>query len=236
MIEYVKKLIKNSDKIVFFGGAGTSTESDIPDFRSESGLFLAQNYYGHSPEKILSLSFFKSNPEIFYKYLKENLLYPDAKPHEGHKYLTNLEIQGKLIGIITQNIDGLHQKSGSKKVIEIHGNLNDYTCTMCGKYHNIVYVLNNGYFCSDCNGLIKPNVILYEEPLDNEIFRRSKELVREADLLIIGGTSLNVYPAAGLVRHFKKENIVIINKDKTKYDSLAKYIVREPFGQFLSKL
>ena len=229
------ELIKNSDNIVFFGGAGTSTESNIPDFRSENGLYN-ETFANYRPEDILSNSFFNSNTHDFFDYMKTHVIYPDAKPNKAHHALAKLEEMGKLKAVITQNIDGLHQSSGSKNVIELHGSLKRNYCLEGGKKYSMEYILSyEGMIprCSSCDGVVRPDVVLYGESLDKDNIQRADRYVSEADLLIIGGTSLKVYPAAGYVRKFKGHSLVIINKSETRYDDRASLIIREPIGEVL---
>ncbi|BEP29547.1 NAD-dependent protein deacylase [Helicovermis profundi] len=237
-ISKFKEIIDKSQYIVFFGGAGTSTESNIPDFRSSCGLYSKKSKYGVSPEEILSIDFFNNKTERFYEYLRENLIYPDALPNSTHFALKNLEEKGKLKAIITQNIDGLHQMAGSKNVIEIHGSLYNSYCQSCGEKFNLEYVLKyEGVpLCTKCRGKIRPDVVMYGEPLSNELFDNAVNHVVNADLLIVGGSSLLVYPAAGLIRKFKGENIVIINKTPTKYDSKATIVFDDNIGKVLGEV
>lgn len=229
----LKDWIDGSDNIVFFGGAGVSTESGIPDFRSEGGIFQAINEYGVRPEVILSHSFFMSNPEVFFKYYKKTLLFPDAKPNDCHKALAKLEEMGKLKAVITQNIDDLHQRAGSKNVLELHGTLYRNYCMKCGKEFDLDYVMAEDGItrCDQCGGIVRPDVVLYEEGLNERTLRRSVEYISEADLLIVGGTSLNVYPAAGLLHYYKGNKLVLINKSATSYDNKAALVISENIGE-----
>lgn len=229
----LKDWIDGSDNIVFFGGAGVSTESGIPDFRSEGGIFQAINEYGVRPEVILSHSFFMSNPEAFFKYYKKTLLFPDAKPNDCHKALAKLEEMGKLKAVITQNIDDLHQRAGSKNVLELHGTLYRNYCMKCGKEFDLDYVMAEGGItrCDKCGGIVRPDVVLYEEGLNERTLRRSVEYISEADLLIVGGTSLNVYPAAGLLHYYNGNKLVLINKSATSYDNKAALVISENIGE-----
>ena len=233
-IEEIKRLIDESDNIVFLGGAGISTESGVPDFRSPEGLY--NQPYKFSPEKILSHNFFLNQPKIFYEYYKEKIINIDPKPNPGHMFLTELEQLGKLKAIITQNIDGLHLLSGSRNVLELHGNVNHNHCIKCNQYYGLEYIKNsdNPVRCKRCNGLVKPDVILYQEPLDPGLLERAVSLVSECDLLIIGGTSLNVYPAAGLIRYAKKK--LLINLSKTSKDIYCDYVYYGKFGETCKKL
>lgn len=230
-------LINNSSKIVFFGGAGTSTESDIPDFRSPNGLY-SSDFANYSPEDILSNNFFNSNTYEFFDYIKRYVLYPDALPNNAHFSLSKLEKMGKLKGIITQNIDGLHQSAGSSNVIELHGSLHRNYCIECGTRYSMDYVLSYDAIiprCKSCDGIVRPDVVLYGESLDKNNILAADKLVADADLLIVGGTSLRVYPAAGYVKKFKGNKLVLINKTETRYDDRANLIIREPIGQVLSQ-
>lgn len=243
MYDELNKLIQNSNNIVFFGGAGVSTESNIPDFRSESGLYKAQQYYGHSPETILSHDFFYSETETFYRYYKENLIYKDALPNSAHIGLSKLEEMGKLKAVITQNIDGLHQKAGSKRVYELHGSVLKNTCTSCKSHFDLDYIMDVAHFgkrghtitdipiCDKCGSIIKPDVVLYGESLDETVITGAVNAIEKADLLIVGGTSLAVYPAAGLINYFNGNNIVLINKDKTPFDNRAALVIHAPIGE-----
>ena len=234
----LKKIIDKSESIVFFGGAGVSTESNIPDFRSESGLYNAKQKYGYSPETMLSHSFYMRNPELFYKYYKENLIHLDAEPNDAHKALARLEQEGKLKAVITQNIDGLHQKAGSKVVYELHGSVERNRCESCGKHYYVGYVMNDVNcenmvpYC-ECGGRIKPEVVLYEEPLDSEVIEGAISAIESCDTLIIGGTSLAVYPAAGFIHCFRGDNLVLINKTPTSVDSRAQLVINDSIGKVL---
>ena len=238
MDERLKKVIDESDNIVFFGGAGVSTESNIPDFRSESGLYHAQQRYGHSPETMLSHSFYKNHTKLFFQYYKENLLYPDALPNQAHLALAKLEEMGKLKAVVTQNIDGLHQKAGSKKVYELHGSVLRNYCEKCGKFHDVAYILDESHckvgvpYCQ-CGGIVKPDVVLYEEMLDEDCISGAVDAISRADTLIIGGTSLVVYPAAGLINYFKGKNLVLINKSKTPYDDRVNLVIYDAIGKVM---
>lgn len=201
-LEQLKKWVEESDNIVFFGGAGVSTESGIPDFRSVDGLYNQK--YNYPPETIISHSFYKRNPEEFYRFYKDRMLFTEAKPNDAHLVLAELEKQGKLRAVITQNIDGLHQAAGSKEVLELHGSVHRNYCTHCGKFYSLDEILAmDGVPYCECGGMIKPDVVLYEEGLDQGILQKSVNYIRQADLMIIGGTSLVVYPAAGLVDYYK---------------------------------
>ena len=232
------ELIANSRKTVFFGGAGVSTESGVKDYRSEDGLYNTVKEYGVSPETILSHSFFFKNPKVFYDFYYKYFLETDVEPNDAHKALAYLEKVGKLSSVITQNIDGLHQKAGSKNVLELHGTTKRHYCSECFSpfpVENIRALKGEIPRCEKCGGLIKPDVVLYEESLKDEVVEKAVNEIITADLLIIGGTSLAVYPAAMYVRYFKGENIVLINKGETQYDSSADLIFRENIGQVLSE-
>ena len=233
----LKKRIDESDNIVFFGGAGVSTESGIPDFRSENGIFQAINEYGVRPEVILSHTFFMQNPEVFFKYYKKTLLYPDAKPNDCHKALAKLEEMGKLKAVITQNIDDLHQRAGSKNVLELHGTLYKNYCMKCGKTFDLDYVTADEGItrCDACGGIVRPDVVLYEEGLDQETIARSVDFISKADLLIVGGTSLNVYAAAGLLNYYRGNKLVLVNKSATSYDNKAALVIAENIGEVFRK-
>ena len=235
----LKEIIDNSNNIVFFGGAGVSTESNIPDFRSESGLYNAQQKYGRSPEEMLSHTFFVRHMETFYDYYENNLIYTEAEPNRAHKALAALEASGKLKAVITQNIDGLHQKAGSKNVFELHGSVLRNYCTKCGQFHDLDYIMDESHCekgipkCSKCGGVVKPDVVLYEEALDDACMMGAIRAIQEADTLIIGGTSLVVYPAAGLIRYFSGNNLVLINKQVTPYDSQADLVIHDSIGKVM---
>ncbi|OUQ56003.1 NAD-dependent protein deacylase [Tyzzerella sp. An114] len=237
-VDELKKIIDDSDNIVFFGGAGVSTESGIPDFRSEKGIYSAVSEYGYNPETILSHSFFMRNKEIFFKYYKKNLLYPDAKPNNAHYGLAKLENMGKLKAVITQNIDDLHQKAGSKNVLELHGTLYRNYCMKCGKTFDLDYVTKDDgiTLCDSCGGVVRPDVVLYEEGLDQGVLMSAVKYISNADVLIVGGTSLAVYPAAGLINYFKGRKLVLINKSVTPYDSKADLIVNENIGEVFAQI
>ncbi len=238
MDERLKKVIDESKNIVFFGGAGVSTESNIPDFRSESGLYHAQQKYGHSPETMLSHTFYVNHTEMFFKYYKENLIYPDAQPNDAHKALAKLEETGKLKAVITQNIDGLHQKAGSRKVFELHGSVLRNYCEKCGKFYDVDYIMDeehceNGVPRCSCGGRVKPDVVLYEEMLDDSCIQGAVDAIEKADTMIIGGTSLVVYPAAGLINYFRGDHLVLINKSQTPYDGKADLVIYDSIGKVM---
>lgn len=224
----LKEIIDNSRYAVFFGGAGVSTASNIPDFRGANGIYNTENEWGLSPERIISHSFFVRRTKDFFDYYKKYMVYPDARPNEVHKALAKLEREGKIKAVLTQNIDGLHQKAGSKNVLELHGSVFRNYCTRCGRFFGLDYVLScEGVPVCDCGGVIKPDVVLYEEPLDGEIWSKAFEEIEKADTLIVGGSSLTVYPAAGLVDSFSGKNLCIINASATPYDRRATYLSHE---------
>jgi NAD-dependent deacetylase len=236
--EILKKWIEESDNIVFFGGAGVSTESGIPDFRGEKGIFKAVNDYGVRPEVILSHSFFNVNKDVFFDYYKKNLVCLDAKPNKAHIALAKLEEEGKVKAVITQNIDNLHQKAGSKNVLELHGTLYKNYCIKCGQQYDMDYVMNGPMVtkCEKCGGVVRPDVVLYEESLDTDVLEKAVYYIQNADVLIVGGTSLAVYPAAGLINYYRGNKLVLINKTATDYDSRADLIIRENIGEVLGKI
>lgn len=233
-IETLKTWITESDNIVFFGGAGVSTESGIPDFRSTDGLYHQK--FEYPPETILSHTFFYQNPEYFFRFYREKMLPLDYQPNEAHKKLAALEQAGKLRAIVTQNIDGLHQKAGSKNVLELHGSVHRNFCMHCNKFFDAEYMKNSTGIpkCDACGGTIKPDVVLYEEGLDNDVIEQSLYYISHADMLIIGGTSLVVYPAAGLVRYYRGHKLVLINKSSTDMDSAADLVLHDPIGEVFS--
>lgn len=238
-IRQLQQILKEARRIVFFGGAGVSTESNIPDFRSETGLYKAQSEYGYSPESMLSHTFFEQHTEIFFDYYKKNLVYEEARPNRAHLALAQLEEQGKLIGIVTQNVDGLHQAAGSKKVFELHGSAARNYCIQCGKAFDLPYILADGHCergvpkCDACGGTVKPDVVLYEEPLDAAVIEGAVDVISKADTLIIGGTSLAVYPAASFVQYFRGSHIVLINKSKTANPIDVDLEINDPIGEVL---
>jgi NAD-dependent deacetylase len=235
-IRQLQDIVDTHSHIVFFGGAGVSTESGIPDFRSQDGLYRMK--YRYPPEMIISHSFFMANPEEFYRFYKEKMVAPAAMPNEAHKKLAEMERAGKLDAVITQNIDGLHQKAGSRTVYELHGSVLRNYCTRCGAFFDAEYVLHAEGVpkCDKCRGMIKPDVVLYEEGLDTETVNRAVDAIRQADCLIIGGTSLVVYPAAGLIDAFHGDSLVLINKSATSRDSQADLIISAPIGEVFSKI
>ncbi len=232
-LETLKSWVENSNNVVFFGGAGVSTESNVPDFRSADGLYNLK--YDYPPETIISHSFYMRNPKEFYRFYKDRMLYPDAKPNPAHLALAKLEEEGRLKAVITQNIDGLHQAAGSKKVLELHGSVHRNYCTSCGKFYDMNAVLEQDGvpYCS-CGGRIKPDVVLYEESLDSDVIEESLRYISNADVLIIGGTSLTVYPAAGFIHYYNGKKLVLINKSATPMDRQANLVINQPIGQVMS--
>lgn len=235
-IEILQQYIDESDNIVFFGGAGVSTESGIPDFRSKDGLYNQK--YAYPPEEILSSHFFYSQPEEFFRFYKDKMLVLDAKPNRAHLYLAKLEKEGKLQAIVTQNIDGLHQKAGNKNVIELHGSIYRNRCINCSKFYPPEYIkeCDKIPYCEHCHNIVKPEVVLYEEPLDEMVMTKAMITIMEAELLIIAGTSLSVYPANGFINYFQGKHMVLINKDKTPYDNKADLVIHDKIGEVFSKL
>jgi len=231
----LQNIIAASDNIVFFGGAGVSTESGIPDFRSADGLYSKK--YKYPPEIMLSHSFFKRNTEEFYNFYRNKMLFLDALPNMAHKKLAELERIGKLKAIITQNIDGLHQQAGSKNILELHGSVHRNYCMRCGKLYNVDAIVNcKGVPKCDCGGTIKPDVVLYEEGLNSKILDKSANYIENADVLIIGGTSLIVYPAAGLINYYKGNKLVLINKATTSMDRRANFVINDNIGKVFGEL
>ncbi len=231
--EQLKQWIDESENIVFFGGAGVSTESNIPDFRSVDGLYNQE--YDYPPETILSHSFYLRNTDEFYRFYRNKMLFPDAAPNNAHKALAHLEQMGKLKAVITQNIDGLHQKAGSKEVYELHGSVLRNYCSHCHAFYSLDDILAaTGVPHCHCGGIIKPDVVLYEEGLDSYVLERAISYIRNADMLIIGGTSLAVYPAAGLIDYYEGNKLVLINRDKTTRDSQANLIIHDAIGKVLA--
>lgn len=231
-----KQWIEESGNMVFFGGAGVSTESNIPDFRSEGGLYNQKHEYPYPPETMLSASFFYAHPADFFRYHFEKLVFPEAQPNAAHYALARLEKQGKLKAVITQNVDGLHQLAGSKRVLELHGSAQRNFCLNCGAKYDLAFMLGQAPgvpHCLDCGGIVRPDVVLYEEALPQAVLLAAEKAVCNADMLIVGGTSLSVYPAAGLVDIFQGRRLVLINRDATGYDRRADLIFRQPIGEVL---
>lgn len=236
MIEYLKEAVQKSDNIVFLGGAGVSTESGIPDFRSESGLYKAREEFGYSPEELLSHSFFVRSPDVFFQYYKENLIHSEARPNPAHKALAILEEMGKLRAVVTQNVDGLHQAAGSKNVLELHGSIWRNYCMDCGTRYGLEYMLSSPKAvprCKSCGGIVRPDVVLYEEALDNDVMSAAVAAISAADMMIVGGTSLVVYPAAGLLHYFDGHTLALINRDRTSFDSHADIVIHDAIGKVL---
>lgn len=233
--EELQRMIEESHNIVFFGGAGVSTESNIPDFRSADGLY--QEKYPYLPEQVVSHTFFERKTELFYQFYKEKMMFLEAKPNKAHLKLAEMEAAGKLKAVITQNIDGLHQLAGSKNVLELHGSIHRNYCQRCGQFYDAKYVKeSDGIPKCKCGGIIKPDVVLYEEGLDQTIIRKAIRAISEADMLIIGGTSLVVYPAAGFVDYFNGNHLVVINKSATSKDANAHLCIQEPIGEVLGSI
>lgn len=232
----LQEIIDSSDKIVFFGGAGVSTESGIPDFRSQDGLYNQK--YAYPPEQILSHTFYKYNTKEFFDFYRDKMLYLDAEPNAAHKKLAELEAAGKLTAVVTQNIDGLHQAAGSKNVYELHGSVLRNYCEKCRKFFGVEYIVNNIPVpkCDICDGTVKPDVVLYEEGLDGRTIEGAVNAIASADCLIVAGTSLNVYPAAGFIRYFRGKHFVLINRDPTPADSMADLVIHGKVGEVLSKI
>ncbi len=234
-IAQFKQWIDNSDNVVFFGGAGVSTESGIPDFRSVDGLY--NQSYDYPPETILSHTFYIRKPEEFFRFYRDKMLFPDAEPSMPHIKLAELERCGKLKGVITQNIDGLHQKAGSRHVIELHGSVLRNYCERCGEFYGLDTIINSeGVPTCKCGGRIKPDVVLYEEGLDENNINEAVRLIKEADILVVGGTSLGVYPAAGLIDYYRGDKLVLINKSSTPYDKKANLLIQDSLGKVFSAL
>ncbi|HBG1249912.1 TPA: NAD-dependent protein deacylase [Clostridioides difficile] len=232
----LKDLIANHNNIVFFGGAGVSTESNIPDFRSSTGLFSQKLNKQFTAEQLVSHTFFVRYPEEFFEFYKDKLIYPNAKPNNAHIALAKLEEMGKLKAVITQNIDGLHQMAGSKNVLELHGSVHRNYCTKCGKFFDLESMLNLGGnipYCDNCGSIVKPDVVLYEEALDSDVITKTISAISNADLLIIGGTSLAVYPAASFIDYYKGDYIALIDKANTVYDKSASLVINKPIGEVL---
>ncbi len=234
-LETLKQWIRESSRMVFFGGAGVSTESGIPDFRSVDGLYSQK--FDYPPETIISHSFYKQNPEYFFRFYREKILPLGFAPNITHRVLARWEQEGKLAGVITQNIDGLHQKAGSRRVYELHGSVLRNYCVRCGKFYNAEYVKNApGVPRCACGGIVKPDVVLYEESLNENTMEGAVGAIADADMLIVAGTSLTVYPAAGLIRYYRGNRLVLINRDETPYDGYADLVLHESLGDVFSKL
>lgn len=237
-IKALREIIDKSDNIVFFGGAGVSTESNIPDFRSSNGLYNEDSGTRYSPEEILSRSFFTKHTKDFYDFYRSKMIYKEAEPNYAHLALAKLEKQGKLKAVITQNIDGLHQKAGSKNVLELHGSIHRNYCMNCHEFFVLDYIINSADIpkCSRCGGVVKPDVVLYEEGLNMNVLQRAVQYIEKAEVLIVGGTSLSVYPAANLVTYYKGSNLVLINKTGTPYDSRANLIIKDSIGEVFKNI
>ena len=234
-METLKQWIEESKRIVFFGGAGVSTESGIPDFRSVDGLYNQK--YAYPPETIISHSFYKRNPEEFYRFYKDRMIYQDAKPNAAHKALAKLEEEGKLSAVITQNIDGLHQMAGSNKVLELHGSIHRNYCEKCRKFYSLDSVVQSeGVPKCECGGMIKPDVVLYEEGLDTNTINQAVYELKHADMLIVGGTSLVVYPAAGMIDYYKGNKMVLINLAPTSRDTMADLVIKGKIGEVFEEI
>ena len=235
MNETLKQWVQESKRIVFFGGAGVSTESGIPDFRSQDGLYNMK--YKYPPETIISHPFFMRNPEEFYRFYRDKMLFPDAQPNAAHRKLAEWEAEGKLLAVVTQNIDGLHQAAGSKKVYELHGSVHRNYCMRCGKFYGLDFIMKGeGVPKCECGGTIKPDVVLYGENLDNDCINGACDAISRADMLIIGGTSLAVYPAAGLIDLYRGNRLVLVNLSATPQDSRADLVIHEKIGKVFSEL
>jgi len=231
----LQEMIDASERIVFFGGAGVSTESGIPDFRSADGLY--QEKYKYPPEQVVSHTFFLQKPDLFYEFYKDKMMFLDAKPNKAHLKLAELEQVGKLTAVITQNIDGLHQMAGSKNVLELHGSIHRNYCQKCKKFYNAEEIKGMpGIPYCECGGIVKPDVVLYEEGLDNVVIQKSLQAISSADMLIIGGTSLVVYPAAGFIDYFRGKHLVVLNKSVTSKDAYADLCIQEPIGEVLAEI
>lgn len=234
-VRKLQEIIDDSRRIVFFGGAGVSTESGIPDFRSAEGIY--HQHYKYAPEQVVSHSFFKAHPDVFYEFYKEKMMCLEAEPNAAHQKLAQLEEAGRLTAVITQNIDGLHQKAGSKKVYELHGSIHRNYCQKCGRFYDAAYVKGApGIPRCGCGGIIKPDVVLYEESLDSMTIEKSVRAIAEADTLIIGGTSLVVYPAAGFIDYFRGRHLVVINKSATAREVGAELSISAPIGEILGQI
>ena len=234
-VRKLQEIIDDSRRIVFFGGAGVSTESGIPDFRSAEGIY--HQHYKYAPEQVVSHSFFKAHPDVFYEFYKEKMMCLEAEPNAAHRKLAQMEEAGRLTAVITQNIDGLHQKAGSKKVYELHGSIHRNYCQKCGRFYDAAYVkASPGIPRCECGGIIKPDVVLYEESLDSMTIEKSIRAIAEADTLIIGGTSLVVYPAAGFIDYFRGKHLVVINKSATAREVGAELSISAPIGEILGQI
>lgn len=238
-LETLASWIRESRSIVFFGGAGTSTESGIPDFRSAAGLYLTEKHSPYPPEQMLSHSFFISKPDVFFDFYRTKMLHPGAEPNGAHRLLARLESEGRLSAVVTQNIDGLHQKAGSRRVLELHGSVHRNHCMNCSRYYGLDAITSSVEtvpHCPVCGGIIKPDVVLYEEQLDDQVLNDSVQAIASADLLLIGGTSLTVQPAASLIQFFRGKHTVLLNGESTPYDSRADLIIKDRIGQAMERI
>jgi len=235
----LREILSAAENAVFFGGAGVSTESGIPDFRSADGLYAARATYGYRPEDILSIDFLEDRPDVFFRYYVHEILHLDARPNPAHRALARLEDEGRLRAVVTQNIDGLHQLAGSRTVHELHGSVHRNSCRDCGTAYDVATIVTGAASpggvprCERCDGVVRPDVVLYGEALDERVVSAAVSAIRAADVLIVGGTSLVVYPAAGLIHYFRGDRLVLINRDPTPYDDLAHLVIRAPIGQVL---
>lgn len=232
----LRNWIEDNERIVFLGGAGVSTESGIPDFRSEDGMFTPQNHYGRLPEELLHIHALQHDPEAFFSYYREHMIHPDAQPNDAHEALLRLEQLGKLSAIITQNVDGLHQLAGSQRVLELHGSIYDNLCCSCHKSYSLNAITGSAStvpHCPLCGGIIRPGVVLYGENLNPQVFEAARQAIAQADMLIIGGTSLAVYPAASLLQHYQGNHMALINKSDTAYDRRANLVIHDSVGKTL---
>lgn len=237
-MDALQEIMRSSQNIVFFGGAGTSTDSGIPDFRSAEGLYNQTEGISYPPEQILSRSFFDRHPETFYTFYRRHMLYPDAQPNAAHTALSRLEACGRLKAVITQNIDGLHQRAGSEHVLELHGSVERNHCMNCGRFYPLSYVMDCGEIvprCESCGGVIKPDVVLYEESLDPTLLESAVDAISQAEVLIVAGTSLTVQPAAGLIRYYSGNGLILINRSPTAFDAMANYVLNESVAEVLPR-
>jgi NAD-dependent deacetylase len=234
----LKEILFSSDNIVFFGGAGVSTESNIPDFRSATGIYNEKLKSTYTPEEILSHDFFLEHTEEFYDFYRSKMIYKDAKPNGAHLALAELEKAGRLKAVITQNIDGLHQMAGSRNVLELHGSIHRNYCMKCGQFYGLDYIIQSEKLplCTRCKGIVKPDVVLYQENLDNQILEGAINYIINSDIFIIGGTSLSVYPSAGLIHYYRGNKLILINKTKTPFDNRADYVYYGPIGELFGKV
>ena len=235
-MDELRAILSESSNIVFFGGAGTSTESSIPDFRSDAGIYKTKDGYAYPPETMLSHTFFINNPEDFYEFYKSKMIYKDAQPNPAHLALAKLEGMGKLKAVITQNIDGLHQRAGSVNVLELHGSVHRNYCMGCGESYDLAFIVNSPGIipvCRKCSGMVRPDVVLYEEQLDEEILDKAISYIQKAEVLVVGGTSLVVYPAANLIHYYRGNKLILINKAVTPYDDRANIVIHDSIGKVM---